>query len=230
MSFWKKLLGTEKEVEDTPPTPVVEPEEPTRKTPSAADADLELLDECLTNLAAYRLLPRREISLDDLHALPLDGVAQFRRRPLTTLVTCVDEAGTPLFERVFIDAEESSRTTVEHLCELINDAATHAGTVDELRDVTVMLDPSSETSGSLRFTIAREVRDLVFVLDSDFGDPQAEAEILEGVRPAGFDSYTLLAGVGMKQLTIWLPANTDDVLIDELEVENAAGIDEPSIF
>lgn len=230
MSLWKKIRGIEQQADPPEPAPTPQTPEPDTETPADTDADMELLDQCLSNLASYQLFPRREISLDDLHSLPVDGVAQFRRRPLTTLVTCVDEAGTPLFERVFIDAEESSRTTVEHLHALISDAATSAGTIDELRDTIVMLDPASEASGSLRLTIGQEVRDLVFDLDPDFGDAQAEAEILEGVSPVGFDAYTLLARVGMKHVTLWLPVDTDDVLIDELEVENAASIDEPSVF
>lgn len=191
---------------------------------SGDGSDQALLDDGLRTLADYDLHPRREVTVEDLEADQLEGVDGFRRRPLTTLLTLVDEIGSPVFDRVFIDAEEFSRLEIGDLEEFIADAATGAGTTDVVRDVIVMTDPGSTTTGSLRLTVGDRVRDLSFDLDPDFGDDLAESDILEAVSPEGYDAYTLLAGTGMKQITVWLPRNSDDQLIEALQDENETDV------
>lgn len=183
-------------------------------------SDQALLYDGLNTLADYEFHPRREVTVEDLETNQLEGIDGFRRRPLTTLLTLVDEVGSPVFNRVFIDAEEFSRIEVADLEEFIADAATGAGTADQIRDVIIMADPGSTTTGSLRLTVDNNVRDLSFDLDPDFGDDLAESDILEAVSPEGFDAYTLLAGTGMKQITVWVPRNSDDRLIEALQDEN----------
>lgn len=144
----------------------------------------------------------------------------FRRRPLTTILTDVTPDGLPFADRVFIDEGELTRTTVDDLTCFITEAAERAGTADQLSDIVVMLDPGSTTTGSLRYTINQTVRDHSFDLDPGFGDAQIEAEILQGVAPYGYDAFTFYAAPAMKPVTIWIPTDSDDKLIEALKQEN----------
>mgnify|MGYP000888015224 CR=1 FL=1 len=78
-------------------------------------SDQALLYDGLNTLADYEFHPRRDVTVEDLEANQPEGIDGFRRRPLTTLLTLVDEVGSPVFNRVFIDAEEFSRIEVADL-------------------------------------------------------------------------------------------------------------------
>ncbi|QGU05093.1 hypothetical protein CETAM_09200 [Corynebacterium comes] len=182
--------------------------------PTTVETDSDLLGPSLETLAAYDFRPSAGISVGDLDA------DAFRRRPLTTLLTHLDEDGHPVFGRVYIDQDELTRTTVADLTCFATTVAGHAGTGGEMTEPIVMTDPGSPTTGSLRYTVGQTVRDHSFHIDPDFGDGLVEADILEGVAPEGYDAFTFYAGPAMKPVTIWLPADSDDKLIEALVAEN----------
>lgn len=193
-----------------------------------ANPDYHLLDTSAALLNEYGL-GRRSSDLDGhIPHVPIKEPG-FRRRPLTTMLTMTDPDGQPFHKRVYIDEDELTRTTVEDLTCFITTVAHHAGTGDQLSEPVVMLDPCSTTSGSLRYTVGQTVRDHSFHLDPDFGDALVEANILEGVAPEGFDAFTFYAAPAMKPVTIWLPSDSDDRLIEALKAENAeAPVPEPA--
>lgn len=181
-------------------------------TPAPVQTDLDLLERSLSTLAAYDFRPSAAISPGDLDA------DAFHRRPLTTLLTHVDEDGNPLFGRVHIDEDELTRTSVTDLTCFAATVAEHAGTA--ISEPVVMTDPGSPTTGSLRYTVDQTVHDHTFHIDPDFGDDLVEADILEGVAPEGYDAFTFYAVPAMKPVTLWLPADSDDKLIEALAAEN----------
>ncbi|MCS5480690.1 hypothetical protein NYP18_13650 [Corynebacterium sp. YIM 101645] len=185
-------------------------------------------DESIKLMGRYGLIHRRTDLSGHLPHRPIDD-PNFRHRPLTTILTQVDPDGIPFMERVFIDEGELTRTTVDDLKCFITEAAERSGTADQLRDIVVMLDPGSTTTGSLRYTIDQTVRDHSFELDPGFGDAQVEAEILQGVAPYGYDAYTFYALPSVKPVTIWIPSDSDDGLIKALNRENEeAPVSEPA--
>jgi hypothetical protein len=192
---------------------------PVHQTPPA-NPDVHLLEQSTELLNAYGLGRRGNDLTGHLPHTPTAD-PNFRRRPLTTMLTQVDPDGVPFRERVFIDEGELTRTSVDDLSCFITAAADHAGTADQLGNIVVMLDPGSPTTGSLRYTIGDTVRDHSFDLDPGFGDAQVEAEILQGVAPYGYDAFTFYAAPAMKPVTIWIPTNSDDQLIQALTEENA---------
>lgn len=181
-------------------------------TPTTVQTDRDLLERSLATLAAYDFRPSTGITPGDL-----DPDA-FQRRPLTTLLTHVDEDGNPVFGRVHIDEDELTRTSVTDLTCFATTVAEHAGT--SITEPVVMTDPGSPTTGSLRYTVGQIVRDHSFHIDPDFGDDLVEADILEGVAPEGYDAFTFYAGPTMKPVTLWLPTSSDDTLIEALAAEN----------
>ena len=209
-------------------TPVVEApaqETPTAETPSfrtpPANPDFHQLEQASTLLQKYGLgyggdgIDGRAPNVNVLFADP-----NFRRRPVTTMLTQVDPDGIPLMDRVFIDEGELTRTSTDDLKCFITQAAERAGTAEQLSDIVVMLDPGATTTGSLRYTIDQTVRDHSFDLDPGFGAAQVETEILQGLAPYGYDAYTFYALPGMKPVTIWIPSTSDDELVEALQKEN----------
>lgn len=207
MGIWQKLFDDS-------------PEEPTAADQAPAD-DAGLLARSLDGLAGHGFHPSREVTLADLPADTGEGRLAFRRRPLTTLLLLPNAEGRPLFGRVHVDNDELNRVGVDDLVFFIEDAAEHAGTGDQLRDVLVMRDPGSARTGSLRYTLGHDVRDHSFYLDPDFGDEFVEAEILDGVSPTGYEAFTFYARPSMKPVTLWLDVTTDDSLVDALLAENS---------
>lgn len=196
MGIWQRLFG-----HPPAPEPVPEPDD-------------GLLDRSVSTLAEHGFTPRGEIVVPD--------EAAFRRRPLTTLLSLVAD-GRPLFPRVFIDVDELSRTSATSLPGFVLCAAEHAGTAGEVRNVRVMCDPGSRTTGSLRYTRGWTVLDHSFDFGDtgDTGDAVVEDDILQGVAPAGYDAFTFYAEPTLTPITLWLGADTDDTLIDALLAENA---------
>lgn len=117
-----------------------------------------------------------------------------------------------------IDEDELTRTSVTDLTCFAATVAEHAGTA--ISEPVVMTDPGSPTTGSLRYTVDQTVHDHTFHIDPDFGDDLVEADILEGVAPEGYDAFTFYAVPAMKPVTLWLPADSDDKLIEALAAEN----------
>lgn len=184
----------------------------TETAPASPRIDPELLAGSLATLDAYGLRPSAPVTAESLDA------GAFQSRPLTTLLTHVDEDGCPVLGRVYVDEDELTRTSVNDLTCFATAAAERAGTA--ISEPVVMADPGSRTTGSLRYTVDQTVRDHSFAIDPDFGDDLVEADILEGVSPAGHDAFTFYAGPAMKPVTVWLPADSDDRLIEALAAEN----------
>ncbi|RSZ61390.1 hypothetical protein EAH68_13470 [Corynebacterium hylobatis] len=204
--------------ESTPVEQTPAEETPPFRTPPANPV-FHLLEQSTELLNGYGL-GRRENDLTG--HLPHTPTADpnFRRRPLTTMLTQVDPDGVPFRERVFIDEGELTRTSVEELKCFITEAADRAGTAEHLSDIVVMLNPGSTITGSLRYTINQTVRDHSFDLDPGFGDAQVEAEVLQGVAPYGYDAFTFYALPSVKPVTIWISSDSDDGLIEALKQEN----------
>ncbi|MDO5511399.1 hypothetical protein [Corynebacterium sp.] len=193
MGLWQRLFRN-------PPTP--EPVETTED---------DQLERHLVLLAEHGFTPRGAVEVDDNDA--------YRRRPLTTLLTSTAD-GRPLFPRVFIDADELSRTTAVALPGFVLAAAEHAGTGAEVHGVRVMCDPKSTSTGSLRLTRGWDVVDHSFDL-GEAGDEVVEDAILQSVAPQGHDAFTFYAQPDLTPVTLWLGSGTDDSLIDALLAENA---------
>ncbi|WP_149029418.1 hypothetical protein [Corynebacterium halotolerans] len=192
---------------------------PTRSAPVPVSSDRELLQECLRMLAAYNFLPRREITRDDLLSVPVTGVVEFRRRPLTTLLMLRGRSGELLFPHVFVD-DEWGRISVLDMKHFIREVAARAGTADQLGEIHFRTDPGSDNTGILQYTLRMEVRGHSFRIDPYFGDRELEAAIIEAVAPAGHRVVDLLMGLGQQPVTLWLPQDADDHLVENIHAEN----------
>lgn len=189
--------------------------------PTPVAADRELLQGCLRMLAAYDFLPRREITRDDLLNVPITGIIEFRRRPLTTLLMLRGRSGELLFPHVFVDDDDGQgRTSVLDMKHFIREVAARAGTADQLGRIHFMTDPGSDHTGSLRYTLRMEVHDHSFRIDPYFGDRELETAIIAAVAPAGYRVVDLLMGLGQQPVTLWLPSDADDRLVDNIHAEN----------
>lgn len=220
MGLWKQIFRHDDTSYPTPHPGAGGSPARTRRPPTPAPSDRELLQECLRMLAGYDFLPRREITRDDLLNVPVTGVVEFRRRPLTTLLMLRGRSGELLFPHVFVDDDEWVRNSVLEMKHFIREVAARAGTAEQLGRIHFMTDPGSDNTGSLRYTLRMEVRDLSFRIDPYFGDRELEAAIIEAVAPTGHRVVDLLMGLGQQPVTLWLPQNADDRLVENIHAEH----------
>lgn len=201
------------------PAPPPPPEQPHPRRPEPG-GDLALLDHCLRLLGGHRFQPRREIRYEDLLEIPVNGVIEFRRRPLSTLLMLRGQQGELLFPRVFVDDHDRSRNSFLDIKHFIREIAECAGTSAQLNWIDFQPAAGCLNRGMLRLKISDTVCEHHCDIDPGFGDPGLEAALLESVAPPGHWTANLLMGLGQQPVTLWLPEGMGEELLAALDAEN----------
>ena len=212
MGFLKKVLGTEPDSTNS--------DAPSVSAPS--EKDHRLLAAAAVTLESAGFVPRQEPSL--AHVLRRDEFLQLERlraRPLTTLLALRDLDDEPIYEGIWVDPRENTRTQATDLVDLVRDIAIATGQEEELGEITLMYDPGSQTSGSLRFRVGEyDVHDVSFDLDPDFGDESAETQIMHDLAPGGTVAHLLFEQPTARCTAVWA-ASSQEGFFAALDAENA---------
>ncbi|WP_257181166.1 hypothetical protein [Corynebacterium cystitidis] len=219
MSFWNRLFSGE---EDSELGSEREPAIGSHLADVLDDSDRSLLETCLVTLECVGITVNDGVETGDIEDAVSEELGMFRRRPLTTLLAARDPYKDRIFRHVYIDDLDHNRSTVNDYLDFLDDIATAAETGHVYYDVVVMLDPGSESSGSIRFRIGEwDVHDISFDLDECFGDIDAETRFPQAVAAPGLTAYTFEGIYHTNPMIIWVDANNAQAtaLISAIEAE-----------
>ena len=194
--------------------------------PQDSPEDVQLLESTMGILAEAGITPAREVTVADVADCQPAGLTAFRTRPLTTVLQLVDSDGQPLLSPLHRDVTDRIRTTPEELCEFTAELAEAAGTGQQL-DIRVVPDPGSTRKGSMAVRTGWAVRDVVYDLDPDFGDENAEADLSYAVAPETLITHPVVTDVQGERLTVWASKRAPQNFFTVLDAENSESCDGP---
>ena len=197
MGFWNRLLGLSgaEQIVDSRATGTATPR---RRLSGDSDATVDLgcdpreaaqvLYVALDRAADLGMVPRREITVDDIDFDFYGGVDGFRTEAMTALLRLDDEDGRPLFSRVVIFDPEcvESNDTYAHLLGQISEAA---GTRDRFARIHCDLHfgPgfADNPIGELSYLRGGDPVHLDIAVEGDWVDPEVARQLFEDATPDG---------------------------------------------
>lgn len=219
MGSMKKIIG------DAPAAPAPAVAVTGTPTPAPVEADYRLFEAALATIESAGLLPRHRPSLEDVVGKGNSLLLRWMRaRPMTVLLSLRDVDDEQFFDHVWVDPVESTRLSAADLVELVRDLAVATGREDELGGVRVMFEPGTTTSGSLSYRLGLDVFDVSFAFDPDFGDEEAEAQIVDDFAPEGTVPHLLFDRASARRTVVWAPADNES-FFRTIDAENQVTVE-----